>query len=351
MPMPSPAQPIRSVAVFLNETKPEARRMRREILALLRRHGVRAQACRGAGDGPAPRVDLAVALGGDGTMLRAARILAPHSIPLLGINYGHLGFLSGTDFAGFRRHCRDILRGRFLVEDRWMISVEVMRDGRRRFGPHLALNDCVVRCSEEARAILLQARSGGRFVAEYFGDGLILSTPTGSTAYALAASGPIVDPGLDVLLVAPICPHTLTQRPLIVSGGQPLHRPAFRPPSGRGAARPGVPGRADRLLPARGRRGAGSRYDRPLRWSSIRSIPISRSCARSWAGARPESGMLKALAVRDFAIISELRLEPGAGLNVFTGETGAGKSILIEALGFLLARGPRRPGCAKGRRA
>ena len=214
---------VRSVVAFHNETKPEARRMMREVVSLLRRQGVQVRLCRGRVSGrDLMSADLAVALGGDGTMLAAARALAPFSVPLLGINSGHLGFLTGTDLAGFRRHWRDILRGRFLIEERWMIAVEVARGKRRVFGPHLALNDCVIRCGEQARAILLKARSGARFVADYFGDGLIVSTPTGSTAYALAASGPIVDPGLDVLLVAPICPHTLTQRPLIVSAGSPF---------------------------------------------------------------------------------------------------------------------------------
>ena len=217
------SQTVNAVIVFCNETKPEARRMMREVTSLLRRSGVRVWVCRnGSCRANLQRVDLAVALGGDGTMLRAARRLAPYSIPLLGINYGHMGFLSGTDFAGFRKNWRSILRGSFLIEERWMISVEIVRGKKRVFGPHLALNDCVIRCGEQARAILLKARSGARFVADYFGDGLILATPTGSTAYALAASGPIVDPGLDVFLVAPICPPTLPQRPLIVSAGSPF---------------------------------------------------------------------------------------------------------------------------------
>lgn len=166
--------------------------------------------------------DIAVALGGDGTMLRAARLLAPHSIPLLGINSGGLGFLSGTDAADFSRDCGAILAGKFAIEERSMITVETLRDGKRIFGPNIALNDCVIRCGDQARAISLRTSSSGRWVADYFGDGLIVSTPTGSTAYALAASGPIVDPGLDVLLVAPICPHTLTQRPLIIPAQEPM---------------------------------------------------------------------------------------------------------------------------------
>ncbi len=213
--------PVARVLLFCNETKPDARRMVRTIESLLRRSGVSVSLCRDRFAAKS-HVDLAIALGGDGTMLRAARVLAPHSIPLLGINYGHLGYLSGTDFPGFLKNWKSIQRGRFRIEERWMISVELWRGSRRVFGPCLALNDCVIRCGEQARAILLKARSGERPVADYFGDGLIAATPTGSTAYALAASGPIVDPCLDVLLVAPICPHTLTQRPLIVSAEAPL---------------------------------------------------------------------------------------------------------------------------------
>ena len=103
-----------------------------------------------------------------------------------------------------------------------MLTAEVLRSGRRVFGPDLALNECVIRCGDQARAVTLSTRSGERFVADFFGDGLIVATPTGSTAYSLAAMGPIVDPSLDVTLVAPICPHTLTQRPLIVPANLPL---------------------------------------------------------------------------------------------------------------------------------
>lgn len=208
---------IRSVALFHNERKAEALRWVRVVRGLLRGRGVRVW------EGSAaslrrrlPRVDVAIALGGDGTMLRAARLLAQHSVPLLGINTGGLGFLSGTDASEFRAHLPAILSGGFVLEERWMLSVEVFRAGRRVFGPHVALNDCVIRCGDQARAVMLQASCSSLFVADYFGDGLIVSTPTGSTAYALAAGGPVVDPRLDAFLIAPICPHTLTQRPLII---------------------------------------------------------------------------------------------------------------------------------------
>ena len=141
---------------------------------------------------------------------------------MLGINSGGLGFLSGTDASEFPKYCDMILRGEFILEERWMISVEVQRGKQKLFGPNIALNDCVIRCGDQARAISLRTRSDNNFMADYFGDGLIVSTPTGSTAYNLAAMGPIVDPSLNVLLIAPICPHTLTQRPLITPAVDPL---------------------------------------------------------------------------------------------------------------------------------
>ncbi|MDD5657568.1 MAG: NAD(+)/NADH kinase [Elusimicrobia bacterium] len=260
------SQPIRSAIVFCNRTKPEARRMMGQVVSILRRGGVRVSICADPRDGGALiQADLAVALGGDGTMLRAARLLAPHSVPLLGINTGHLGFLSGTDLPGFRRGYRNLLSGRFLIEERRMISVEVRRRGRLCFGPRLALNDCVIRCGKQARAILLRVRSGSRFVADYFGDGLIVSTPTGSTAYALAASGPIVDPRLDVLLIAPICPHTLTQRPLIVSAGHTFAvQLSARHPGEAAQVLVSLDGQID--CPLRmGDEVRARRYDKPLR--------------------------------------------------------------------------------------
>jgi NAD+ kinase len=216
-------QSINSAVIFLNENKPEAVRMLKVVLKLLKARGVRVWVGQSGSVLEKLRIaDIAIALGGDGTMLRAARILAPHSIPLLGINSGGLGFLSGTDSSEFRRYCNAILKGKFVLEERWMVEVTAWRGTKKIFGPHIALNDCVIRCADQARAISLRARSAHNFVADYFGDGLIISTPTGSTAYSLAASGPIVDPSLDVLIIAPICPHTLTQRPLIVPAVAPF---------------------------------------------------------------------------------------------------------------------------------
>lgn len=212
-----------SALIFRNEAKPDSSRILALVRSLLKARGVRAVT---AQRNPTARslrdADFAIALGGDGTMLRVAREVAPRGIPLLGVNIGTLGFLSGTEAGDLRRCVDKVLEGKFSVEERSMLSTEVLRGGRVIFGPELALNEAVIRCGEQARAITLSTRSGERFVADYFGDGLIVATPTGSTAYSLAASGPIIDPSLDVTLVAPICPHTLTQRPLIVPAHLPL---------------------------------------------------------------------------------------------------------------------------------
>jgi NAD+ kinase len=212
-----------SVLIFRNEAKPDSSRMLALVRSLLKARGVSAVTAARVPTARSLRdADLAIALGGDGTMLHVAREVAPRGIPLLGVNVGTLGFLSATEAGDLKRCLNSVLAGRFAVEERSMLSAEVLRGGRRIFGPDLALNEVVIRCGEQARAITLSTRSGERFVADYFGDGLIVATPTGSTAYSLAASGPIIDPSLDVTLVAPICPHALTQRPLIVPAHLPL---------------------------------------------------------------------------------------------------------------------------------
>lgn len=212
-----------SVLVFRNEAKADSSRTLALVRSLLKKHGVRAVTAARVPTARSLRdADLAIALGGDGTMLHVAREVAPRGIPLLGVNVGTLGFLSAAEAGDLKRCVSSVLSGRFAVEERSMLSAEVLRGGRRIYGPDLALNEVVIRCGEQARAITLSTRSGERFVADYFGDGLIVATPTGSTAYSLAASGPIIDPSLDVTLVAPICPHALTQRPLIVPAHLPL---------------------------------------------------------------------------------------------------------------------------------
>ena len=166
------------------------------------------------------KADAAVTVGGDGTVLYAARRVIKYGMPVLGINAGGMGFLSGLERSDFRRNLEDFLGGRLKKVRRQLLSVSVLRRSGRAFGPYPALNDCVIR-SAESRAFKLKASFGGKLLSEYFGDGLIVSTPTGSTAYNLAASGPIVLPELGVFLLSPICPHTLTHRPIVLpSGGE-----------------------------------------------------------------------------------------------------------------------------------
>lgn len=211
----------RFLLVF-NPEKPEALRQAREAARLLRARGRKAALAPSEGGSSLPPADLVVAFGGDGTILQAARRVAGRGVPLLGVNTGGLGFLTGVESGGFRRLLPGLLAGRFRSEERRMLEVEAWRGGRRILGPEPALNDCVVRCGDQARAIALEAWAGSQFIARYIGDGLIASTPTGSTAYALAASGPILDPRLDALMLAPICPHMMTQRPLVLPAHEEL---------------------------------------------------------------------------------------------------------------------------------
>lgn len=166
-------------------------------------------------------VDAVVSLGGDGTLLRAARSVFSRRVPIVGINLGRLGFLTALSPGGVAEGLRRILAGDYVIEERVALEAEVLagRDGRRR--RFTALNDVVVHKAGEARVVRLDLWAGARGgreqeIGSFSGDGIILSTPTGSTAYSLSAGGPIVSPELDCLLVTPILPHTLAVRPLVV---------------------------------------------------------------------------------------------------------------------------------------
>ncbi|MBJ95684.1 MAG: NAD(+) kinase [Rickettsiales bacterium] len=161
---------------------------------------------------------LAIALGGDGTMLLAARTFAPEGVPIFGVNLGRLGFLTDTGPEGMLPILASVVAGDYSVDERLMLCGEVLRGGEVVAGPFTALNDIVVHKGELAHVVRLQSWVDGSFVSEYNADGLIFSTPTGSTAYSLAVGGPIVVPSSQVMLVAPICPHILTNRPLVIPG-------------------------------------------------------------------------------------------------------------------------------------
>ncbi len=160
--------------------------------------------------------DLVVAVGGDGTMLYAAGIVARHDVPLVGINRGRLGFLADVGPEDMRAQLDGILAGNAVRESRLMLSAVIERDGEP-IAENLALNDVVVQRSHVGRMLDVETRLNGVFVNTHGGDGLIVATPTGSTAYALSGGGPILAPDLEAVVLVPICPHTLSDRPVVVS--------------------------------------------------------------------------------------------------------------------------------------
>jgi len=175
-----------------------------------------------AGDGQffareelAKGTDLVIVLGGDGTLLSAARFVAGQDIPLFAVNLGHLGFLTAIPVEELFPELERALRGEHRIGRRRMVDCELVRRGQT-IASYSALNDVVVTKSELARMIDFDTHVDDHFVAAYKADGLIVSTPTGSTAYSLSAGGPVIFPSVAALCITPICPHMLTNRPVIV---------------------------------------------------------------------------------------------------------------------------------------
>jgi len=159
--------------------------------------------------------DLLIVLGGDGTLLSAARLAADRGVPILAVNLGGLGFLTTVSQDEIYSILEEIFSGKHRVSERVMLEAEIVRGGAI-LERHIALNDAVLNKAALARIMDLELRIDGEYVTTYKADGLILSTPTGSTAYSLAAGGPIVYPIVEAFVVTPICPHTLTNRPLVI---------------------------------------------------------------------------------------------------------------------------------------
>ncbi len=166
-------------------------------------------------------VDLAIVMGGDGTMLNIARTLTPCSVPLIGINQGRLGFLTDLTLDNMQDKLIDMLAGKFIVEERLLIAARVVR-GEEEVFRSLAFNEVVVHRSHISSMVEFEVRIDGEYLSNQRADGLIVATPTGSTAYALSAGAPILHPNLNVLELVPICPHTLSNRPIVVSGSSVL---------------------------------------------------------------------------------------------------------------------------------
>jgi NAD+ kinase len=224
---------MKCIAIVCKPQKEELGRLLPDLIVWLREHGFEPLLDHEAGRyaDAAPVVDrselpryepqLVIVLGGDGTLLSVARIFAASGTPILSVNLGHLGFLTevrlGELYATLEGWCANC----HSVEARAMLHAELVRNGESRKSFE-ALNDIVVTKGEIARMGDFAVELDGRFVARFRADGVIVSTPTGSTAYTLAANGPILTPDVDAMVVTPICPHLLTLRPIVVRGDAEL---------------------------------------------------------------------------------------------------------------------------------
>lgn len=171
--------------------------------------------------GAVRQADLIIAIGGDGTMLHAAGLAYGQDVPLLGVNRGRLGFLADITPGEMLESVDQVLAGNFSLESRLLLEATLERDGQSD-SRAVALNDVVLQRRETGRMLDFETRIATRFVNAHSGDGLIVATPTGSTAYALSCGGPIIEPALDAVVVVPVCPHTLSDRPLVVPAAQEI---------------------------------------------------------------------------------------------------------------------------------
>lgn len=224
-------EPIHTVALFIKPGIQEAYVLGGKVIEWLRNRDIQvlvspmaldqlntaADGVVSGNDHDLAGVDLAVVLGGDGTILWVARRVAPHTIPVLSFNMGHLGFLAAYSVDDLYPILEKVLSGNFTVEERMMLTAEHFKGGKLVHA-YSALNDVTVNKQLSPRLITLDMCVNDTMINTYQCDGLIVSTPTGSTAYSLSAGGPIMIPNLHAIAVTPICPHMLTNRPIVLSG-------------------------------------------------------------------------------------------------------------------------------------
>jgi len=211
---PGIAKPLKRLAAFL-AGRGLAVSMETETAALTKLPGIEAVELARLGD----TIDVAIVVGGDGTMLSVARAMAPKHVPLIGINQGRLGFLTDIALDDMETALSAMLEGRIALEERIMLTAAVLRDGGESFS-HLAFNDVVVNRGSLGGMIDLAISIGDSYVCDLRADGVIIATPTGSTAYAMSANGPIVHPSLRAWSLVPISPHALTNRPIVVGDNE-----------------------------------------------------------------------------------------------------------------------------------
>ena len=225
--------PIRSVGVALRERSPEIESALSRLTRALEARRVsvtveRLEARGASGDVALAKdgLDLVIALGGDGTLLRAARAVVGKDIPVLGVNLGRLGFLTAFPDAELEAGLGAVLGGKAMLDHRFALRGRIEREGEVQGDNFFALNDIVVHSSGAARVVplTLHVEIGRTWeeVGSFAADGVILATPTGSTAYSMSAGGPIIVPGVDCIVVTPICPHSLAVRPLVMSASSEI---------------------------------------------------------------------------------------------------------------------------------
>jgi NAD+ kinase len=222
-------RPIRTVALVSKPGRAEGARLLAEAARWLRERGIRVRfdartaavlkerATLAQGKLPAG-TDLAIVAGGDGTLLSVARVAAPAGVPILGVNFGGLGFLTELHPDELFPALTRVLRGEHAIEERQALRARIRRAGAKT-RVQAVFNDVVVHRAALSRMVTLDVTVDGDAVASYTSDGLIVASPTGSTAYNLSAGGPILDPRMEAFVITPICPHGMTYRPLVVPGG------------------------------------------------------------------------------------------------------------------------------------
>jgi NAD+ kinase len=213
---------IRRAIILVNSHKEEAVTLLAEVKDFLGRMSIAAEAFP-VDDAPIPEIpentDLAITLGGDGTLLYGARCVAGRNVPILAVNLGDFGFITEISSSEWADALTNYLEGHLGVSTRLMIDAEVHRGGKEPTG-FSGLNDAVIRAGDFSRIIALRVHLANTYVARYRADGLIVATPTGSTAYSMSAGGPILHPEMDAFILNPICPFTLSNRPIVIPGDE-----------------------------------------------------------------------------------------------------------------------------------